>query len=361
MFESEYWLLSSHVTQPTGPLTALTVKGPAFSENGLSWRWKGCSAFVLPQRHAVGEDINPFLDWAQENGFNILRCFAAMAIVPPKVGLPPYVLDPDQVGRFLDVLVSRGLRCELTVGDMQILMPNLSDQQRYFEERVRVTKNYTNLVNETCNEPFKNGVDVRAIGHFAYNLQASGDYNFDAQEALFDFITVHPERKAEWPRTAKDGYDFYERWHRPVVMDEGVGAGEVLIPWSRSNVPSDFFDYAATAALNSAGATFHFEDGIFARLPGPVQQACAERFVAGLNAIDIEAPYGSYTRGGLSTCPIEHDDVTALRTFGRITGNKAEVVVVRPTLYQASNRVPVNGWRIVGIEGDRNNIVHLER
>jgi hypothetical protein len=361
MTGAEYWLWSSRVAPPTGSLTALSVKGPIFSENGLPWRWKGCSAFLLPQRHAVGQDINPFLDWAQEMGFNILRCFVAMAIVPPKVGLPAYVLEPDQIGRFVDVLVSRGMRCELTLGDMQILMPNLSDQQRYFERRTQVTRNYHNIVSETCNEPFKNGVDVKAIGHFAYNLLASGDYSFDVQEALFDFITVHPERKEEWPRTGKDGYDFYEKWRRPVVMDEGVGAGETLIPWSRSNVSPDFFDYAATAALNSAGATAHFEDGIYARLPGPVQQTSLTQFVAGLNAIDIEAPYGSYTRGGLSTCPIEHDDATALRTFGRIMGNRAEVVVVRPTLHQASDRVPVNGWRIVSTEGDRHNIVHLER
>lgn len=356
-----------HIVQPIPipePIPAgnvLTVDRQLFRAGGTVWRWKGCSAFLLPQRHALGEDINPFLDWAQETGFNLLRCFVGMSIVPPKVGLPAYLLKPDQIARFLDVLQARGLRCELTVGDMQILMPNTSDQQLYFRDRANVTANYPGVVDETCNEPFKNGVDVGQIGHFSRSLQASGDYGFDAQAATYDFITVHPERKSEWPRTAKDGFDFYEKWRRPIVMDEGVGAGESLIAWSRSNVPADFYDYAATAALMCAGATFHFEDGVYARLPGPVQRQCAQQFVSGFNAMDVEAPYGEYTRGGLGSCPIEHSDDLALRTFGRIIGNRAEVVVVRPLKQQASDRVPVNGWRISRIEGERNNIVHLER
>jgi hypothetical protein len=355
-----YWLLSGRTTPapPSRPLAPLTIDRSMFRARGALWRWIGCDAFVLPQRHAVGQDINPFLDWAQSTGFNLLRCFVAMAIVPPKVGLPPYVLTPEQVAQFLDVLAARSLRCELTVGDMQILMPNHDDQQRYFRDRADVTRRYPGVVDETCNEPFKNGVDVKRIGHFSHGLQASGDYTFDVQPALLDFITVHPERKAEWPRTSKDGLDFYSKWKRPIVMDEGVGADEELIPWSRSNVPADFFDYAATAALFNAGATFHFTDGVYAQLPGPIQRECARQFVAGLTAIDIEAIFGLYTRGPFSNCPLQHDDTKALRTFGRLMGNKAEVVIVRP---KTDERITQDGWRIVGFAGDRRNVVHLER
>lgn len=235
---------ASHSPTPTtDPMAPLTIDGPVFRQFGAIWRWVGCDAFVLPQRHAVGEDIDPFLDWAQLTGFNLLRCFVAMAIVPPKVGLPPYVLTPDQIAAFLDKLALRRLRCELTVGDMQILMPEFDRQQAYYRARAEVTRHYAGVVDESCNEPFKNGVDVERLGHFSHGLQASGNYDLrtraDGTEfmpALLDFLTYHGPRKEEWPRTAKDALELYGGFPNfngvkvPVVNDEGVGAGEELIP-----------------------------------------------------------------------------------------------------------------------------------
>lgn len=343
-----------------GQVDALTPSGPIFRVNGQPWRWVGCTAFALPQLYTDGENIDGFLDWAIRTGFNTLRCFTGYANIPQQMGRQPFLITPDQLHRFLThVCEDRELRVELTCGDLQLILPEHNAQRDWMLALGAVAGQFTGVTVERCNEPFKNGVDVVRMGRIGPNVQASGNYDFDNPAPVLDYLTFHSERKAEWPRTAKDGQDFYEKWKVPVVLDEPMGADETLKPWSRSNVPDDFFDYGATAALNSAGATFHATDLVYGRVPGPIQQQCAEAFVAGLHSVSLEAPLGNYTRGYLSECPLEHDDATALRTFARILGNRAVCAAVRPT--SAWRAVARNGWRIIQQLGPSDRVVYLER
>lgn len=343
----------------------LTMSGPIFRVNGSAWRWLGCTAFALPMLHAAGENIEAFLDWAIATGFTTLRGFFAFHYIPSQMGRPDFVATSAQTRAFLEALARREVRCEWTCGDMQIVKPDLQAQKEWYAAQADVIKDFPLATAETCNEPFKNGVDVVAIGRFGQGIvQTSGNYGPPCLPRL-DYGVTHTPRDDEWPRKAKELYDLYEGWadlpggiRIPWVSDEGMGADETNQPGKRSNVPNDFFDDAACASLMGAGLTHHGTDVIFARVPGPTQQACAAAAVAGATAFDPEVATGQYTRGGLSDCPLEHDDATALRTFVRMRGNRADALVIRPT---TATRVARNGWRITSMSGPDNRIVRLER
>ena len=69
---------------------------------------------------------------------------------------------------------------------------------------------------------------------------------------------------------------------KPVVNDEPVGAAELEQPGRRLSDPAFFRALARrTSAARLAGGTFHCEDGLLARIPGPVQQACARAWIEG--------------------------------------------------------------------------------
>ena len=362
MGAAEYLLLTEMPTGggPTVPtvLQPLSARGPVIDAGGQAWRWIGASAFLLGARIALKQDVRPFLDWAQQTGFNVLRVFTAMDIVPKQRGMDAFILNNDQVQQLLETVNRRGMYVELTVGDMQILMPDHDAQRRYFES-IQPGLN----PRETCNEPFKNGVDVARMGRIGSGFQASGNYRFDEKvidgvlvqtmPGVLDYLTYHNDRKDEWPRTPHSNEEIHDGWraivssgphrgkrvffegaHVPVVGDEPTGAAEDPVGNSRSNVPADFFDFAASSALMCAGATFHSSDGISTVVPGPIQQACARQFVAGMAAIPLDAPFGRYTRGLGRDCPLEHKDTPAkdgaLRTYVKIQGNRATCIAVRP-------------------------------
>jgi hypothetical protein len=75
---------------------------------------------------------------------------------------------------------------------------------------------------------------------------------------------------------------------KPVVNGEPIGAAERDEPGRRLAAPGFFRDLARrTSAAGLPGGTFHCEDGLFARVPGPIQQACARAWVQGAS---VSAP-----------------------------------------------------------------------
>ncbi len=146
---------------------------------------------------------------------------------------------------------------------------------------------------------------------------------------------------------------------RPAVNDEPMGADEVDIPGKRSATPNDFYDYAAVSMLLAAGATFHSSDGITSVLFRPITQTCANSFYAGLNVIPTNVMLGTYTRGPLGDCPIQHNDALALRTFARFTDHNAVCVVVRPQPGWVA--IAQAGWTIVSSAGPGGRVVFLTK
>jgi hypothetical protein len=79
---------------------------------------------------------------------------------------------------------------------------------------------------------------------------------------------------------------------KPVVNDEPIGAAERDEPGRRLADPEFFRALARrTFAAGLAGGTFHCEDGLRARIPGPVQQACARAWTEGASeGASLSAP-----------------------------------------------------------------------
>jgi hypothetical protein len=236
----------------------------------------------------------------------------------------------------------------------------------------------TDVTLEIANEPQFNGVDPADFmsTSTAGVLTASGNYDVDYSGSMTtlpnvrDYVTVHSERGDEWPRKFKDparefgvtGFDangvHFNALHKPIVGDEPMGAGEVDQYGRRSTVARDFRDYGAVCGLFAAGCTFHFEGGLTARLPGPIEEAAGRVFFAGMDAIPLDAPTWTYTAGHLGDCPLEFDTTKALRTFCMMNGSQATCVIVRKNYDQP---VAKNGWTISGYGSDDKAIVFLTR
>lgn len=330
-----------------GEQGAVVAAAMAFKNNGYLWGWYGFSDFALFQRFLHGEDITPQLKQRVSVGANTLRVFAMFnaAGIGAASGLgelrpATYADYYARLGSFLDLTASFGLRVELVaLADAQDLLPRFEDQRTHLEQVAAVLFTHPLTFLEVCNEPFKNGCDVERLEPTARTAgvpYALGTYDVAAgQESIAhgQYLTLHTERKAEWPRTARalgelrDGFDVFRGVHVPVVGDEPTGFAEVARGDSRSATPEDGRYFAATAALMGAGSTFHSDDGIASRLLGPVQLEAAREWFAAARWVPVDAQFSAYQRGaagggaGVGDMPIEHHDLdegvtpAALRSF----------------------------------------------
>src|SRR5262245_22622593 len=111
--------------QPLQPFQRMFLSG------GKAFQWRGCSAFLLGMRHSLGENIDPFRDWAESRGFNVLRVFSHMVIVPQQRGYPAFQLTKSQMEAVNAKANERGIYIEWTSGDWQLsgLNPTMHNLQ----------------------------------------------------------------------------------------------------------------------------------------------------------------------------------------------------------------------------------------
>ncbi len=143
-----------------------------------------------------------------------------------------------------------------------------------------------------------------------------------------------------------------------------MGADEVNTA-SRSAVPDDFAYFAATAALEGAGSTFHSTDGLYSRPLRPITRQSAQAFFTAMKWVPNDAQLWPYQRGdqfggpGINNMPMEHTDALALRTFCKGNGGQEWCVAVRPEAGWVA--IARDGWRIVEQTGPRGALVRLVR
>lgn len=372
---------------PPGLLIALKVNGLGFEEDGHPWVYRGFTDFLLYQRFLAGENLDAILRERVDVGANIVRVLGMVTSFshfhPQEHG--DYY---DRLRPFADTLASYGLRLEFVVfADAQVIMPSLGDEQAHVDRVVDRLAGATNVLIEVANEPFKNipggGAAAEALARRVQGrglLVATGNYDFNTVGDHFelfaaDYVTFHPERKPEWPRTSKDSQDLRDgfsglppnNWvgfHKPVVSDEPMGAAEVG-SGSRSDQPDDFAYFAAESALAGAGGTFHSDAGIRSEPLGPVQRLSAVAFFAAQRWVPTSAQFWPYQRGdafggpGVGNMPLEHTDALALRTFCKGNGSEEWCDVIRPAAGWTAT--PRDGWRILDQSGPRGALVHLGR
>jgi hypothetical protein len=272
--------------------------------DGTVFRWNGVTAFALLDHVADGRrtEADAFMRWARATGFNLVRVLA--------VAHHLFKLEPADGRRHLDALFSmaaaRGLYVEIVaIADSGPLMMSPSRLREQVEAVGRASAAHPNAIVEIANEHYHptqsaDVHDVSVLRELARGIPPGVLYTESAasEDAALQpqgrFITRHLSR-AGTPPQMLDRLSLLGRLAvqtgKPVVSGEPIGAGERDQPGRRLSDPVIFRDLARRGLeAGLAGGTFHCEDGLLARIPGPVQQACARAWVEGATIRAPRAP-----------------------------------------------------------------------
>jgi hypothetical protein len=266
--------------------------------DGSAFRWNGVTAFALLDQLADGRraDADAYLRWARATGFNLVRVLAMADVL--------FKLFPEEGRRHLDALFTsaagHGLYVEIVaIADSARLGQSPGDLRNQVAEVGRVAAAHANAIVQIANEHY-HPTQVRALHDPAalaalaaliprpvlYTESASADDTAERPQGMF--ITRHLSRGGTpadmAARLALLG-GLARSTGKPVVNGEPIGAAERPVRGRRLSDPRAFRDLARrTVEAGLAGGTFHCEDGMYARVPGPIQQACARAWVDGMSA-----------------------------------------------------------------------------
>ncbi len=272
--------------------------------DGSRFRWRGVTGFMLNERVSSGhdDDAAAFLTWARETGFNVVRTLVML----PKGWFTDSDFTPEEglaaLPRTLALARDADIYVEVTVLANTASLPSKADLGSYVERAGRICAAAANcalveVANEFWHPTQRAEVhDPTALARWAARVPAGIPTALGAppggSAALVDrapVITVHIDRGGDrWERARRVRALGEEsvRTNRFVVDNEPVGADEREQPGRRDSLPDVFFAQGALSRVFEVGSNFHFESGLRARVPGPIQQECAEAFVAGTRIVD---------------------------------------------------------------------------
>jgi hypothetical protein len=344
----------------------------------------------------AGKDLSWRFKWARALGVTGFRTTLALSWTHLS---PAFIVDPrrypvSQVRQFTELCLNEGFQnilvvladCEGSRDGYQKLGLSEAFQRQW----VRAVHNELHDLPGQfviCNEPFVNGCDPTRV----YDASVKGphhlvdlgvyvnDWRTEFTIPFADYTGPHTERSEDWEKTAKAMLEYarlgwtaeengvvlgeFKALGVPSIGDEGTPIGSTTISGKNDSRPQRHADYAAVADIMASGMTAFSRmvgnDGV---PPSDEEQACYEaiatvwRDVAALGLGKFQM--GTYTRGPLPGCPLEHSDATALRTYVMMDGNAAVGV---PTRYTGNGPVAINGWRIEKVAGYNGNLVLLAR
>ncbi len=264
---------------PTGPL--LRTKGTHFVRaDGSTFQWRGITAFRLLEfiAHGREQDADRYLAWAASQHLTVVRVLAMAHVL--------FTLSPGDgeraLGRLMDLAARHGVIVEVVA---------LADTGSYPIDLVA----HVRAVGETCgahgsctieiaNEPYHPTQSARVHDRaFLRQLRneiprdvpvSLGTLDEAGELAAGDYITWHSPREGDWPTRIRDGAELLERFGKPVIADEPMGAAADAVAGRRDNVPEHFARAARICRELGLGATFHYEGGLQAALPGPAEARC---------------------------------------------------------------------------------------
>jgi hypothetical protein len=266
-------------------------------DDGSRFRWRGVTAFGLLDLVADGrlEDARRFISWAERTGFTVVRVLAML----PDAWLD---LSADEGRRALPRLfaltAAEGLHVQV------VALANTEGRDQAFldtqvREVGRLCAAADNCVLEIANEPYHGsqaGLESAAtMRRLEAEVPASvpvawGAARQDTSDSMAggSYIVAHLSRSGQrWDRVAR--LRELERLSRQtgkfVVDNEPIGAAEVSEPQRRDDAPAAFFGQGALSRILELGSTFHCDDCLYARVPGPVQQEAALAFIAGATLV----------------------------------------------------------------------------
>jgi hypothetical protein len=327
-----------------GPLTLpeLAIDGRHWRNSGRIYvpRWLSHLSALRPDRSE--DDWREYFAWAIATGFEGARVFAGFlgdwasgqTAESARARLSPY----------LDAAAACGLAVEVTA--LTGTADGGYDPREHVDIIASKCAGRPNVVLELGNELYHGSqaeymLDPDFLAELRHIARAAGFAGpiaygaFGADEPLpdgtwpypvADYSTVHLDRGRpfwEQARRVREIYSVSEATGAPALDNEPLGAAEKNgdeydPPKQRSNDPAFFSVLGALdRGFSGVGGVHHSEAGREAVLPGPVQQRCAEAYVAAHRAVadivgeDIPAyrnaghtdsPVLSFAAGGAVRC-----------------------------------------------------------
>ena len=264
----------------------LRIQGTHFvTSSGRPFEWRGITAFRLVDYVADGQSAQAetFLRWAAEQRLTVVRVLTMMA--------GQFDLRPEDgrraLPRVLELAASHGLSVEVVAlaGTADIPV----DIRDHIERLGRILLDHPNGLLEIANEPVhpSQSAEVQqptVLAEVASRVPPEIPVSLGSIErgdgfGAGSYITWHAPRdsgRAGWGHVlaVAEGDALLRHWKKPVVNDEPIGAGPELQPGRRDNVPARFQAAALLTRLTGLGATFHYDAGLQARVPGGRELDC---------------------------------------------------------------------------------------
>lgn len=162
-----------------------------------------------------------------------------------------------------------------------------------------------------------------------------------------DYSTAHLERGSRdlWNqfRRVREIFAIADNQGRPALNNEPLGCAEPGTTGQRYFDPAMAFALGALDRAFGVGGVHHSQAGLMAELPGPVQQACADAYVAAHRAVDSALPgvVGSYRN-------VRNESDHPILSARFVDGGAADGVVRAYSFIDGGRGVTV----LVGAKGD---------
>lgn len=350
----EYKQLHAQPPTPSSdPVGRISRAGDVFQVNGKIFRPVFASGFALSTRPEGEQDA--FIDWLSQKGFNGVRVMVG--------GLSWAGQTPETARNGLEKLLHK-LRAKNLYASLTLLTDTAvikTDKQEHVKKVREIVEKFDNTIIEMANEPYHATQDdeVHSL-EYLYNLSklfsqvqvvSLGAIESDEQKPAHyrDFITAHLDRsRSPWPnqiRRVRELELVKNETKVPLLNNEPIGAGEVDINGKRISDSEAFFTMGVLNRIFEVGGVFHFEDGLLAKVPRPVQNYCAERFVQG-SKLGYELGRLTFKNTGWHDSPVKSADFNSVtRVYSGVSGDRGMLVIVGGTFPKAKVEFQ-NGWRL---------------
>ena len=367
--------------QATNQVPQLRVQGTQFvDEAGRTYVPRWVSGLTLLSR--TPQQQTTFLDWAVKTGFNGVRVFAGALTWAPQTAEGARKALP----ALLDRAAARGLMVEVTA---------LTDTDSGYDAKAHLQGVadilagrrgvVLELANEVGNPTQSKGLTPELLRAWGQEIAAPrglvwaiGAANTDElvngryPTAGGSYITAHLDRGGDmWLQIARvrSLFALVEAHGVPVINNEPMGADER--PGSetgrqRWNDPAAFFALGALDRAFNLGGIHHSQAGLMAERPGPVQQRCADAYVAGHRAVEsaLSGERGVFVEAGRGSAPaLTVAGLAAQQVLMFAAKDRAVIVLVGAP---AGAKLHWSGkWRPVavvktmtGMDGRRVDVIH---
>lgn len=309
--------------------------------DGTAFAWRGITAFRLLDFVADGQEPRAieYLTFAASHDLTVVRVMAMMNRL--------FELTPAEgraaLPRLLELAAERKIHVEIVGLAGTAAVPVDLDEQ--ISALGRIAAAHPNALLELANEPVhpsqskdvQNPEVLRRLGGLVPPAVpvALGSVERGDGFAGRDYLTWHVPRESRpdgWGHVLEiaKGAELLEKWKRPLVSDEPIGAGPRLEPGRRDDSPARFRAAALLTRLTGLGATFHYDGGIQTTIPAGTELACLDAWLEAWTLLppDVEQ-HGTFRASGTADAVVRqfNRDVT-YAVFERTDGRQGWVLAM---------------------------------